>query len=653
MRYELPSSQNPAEKGFRGLVTSQKSRVRINIAAISALLLLLGLCYVRVVLRYVQSSPPLIHYASGGTNGGSISGSVGLHPISRLIHSAKAEYEELNRNAIMSVGQAAKAYRAKRGRHPPPDFDKWVHFALSKRSSVNEMFFDQIYEDLEPFWGKNPSELRVFSTMWHNSISIRGGKPVFRIGPERNSTYFHYGWIAPWLTALRDIPFMLPDVDMALNDFDEARVFVPWEEMAYHMHIAKQNRHTRNPKDMSIIDTYSTYPTEPKPPPQEFYKWTQEESKWHRTRRACPPDSPVRNREVHDIGIPHFVPTKETYMRNLTFSKYVCDQPDLFNFHSAFIRPDVPVTTKTLYPIFSASKIAGVSNDILLPPAMYMQPENAQFTGGSAELRRVPWKDKHHKAFWRGSNSGGNMDQDTWRYFQRPRLISMMNGSQVEAQERIVAEHPEPEWPYFGDKVAFNFPWPHDSLAALKSSPTTLGAWVNSTAEAGMRNPENCQMWTICYWLTPFFRQVENMAMRHMFEYKYLPDVDGFAYSGRYNSFLDSTSLPIKATVYTEWHHSRLVPWYHFVPMDNTMRDWWGIMEYFAGYNATEFDADESLHREAHDEEAETIALQGMEWHNRHLRIEDMTVYMYRLVLEYARICDDNRERMGYVGDLQ
>jgi hypothetical protein len=34
------------------------------------------------------------------------------------------------------------------------------------------------------------------------------------------------------------------------------------------------------------------------------------------------------------------------------------------------------------------------------------------------------------------------------------------------------------------------------------------------------------------------------------------------------------------------------------------------------------------------------------------LRKEDMHVYMLRLLLEYARLCDDNREKLGFEGDL-
>ena len=107
-----------------------------------------------------------------------------------------------------------------------------------------------------------------------------------------------------------------------------------------------------------------------------------------------------------------------------------------------------------------------------------------------------------------------------------------------------------------------------------------------------------------------------------------------------------STSLPIKATIFREWHDSRLIPWVHFVPMDNRFTDFWGIMEYFLGYKG------EKIEIEGHDRAAEKIAMAGQEWANKVLRKEDMQIYVHRLLLEYARVSDDRREKMGWVGDL-
>lgn len=143
--------------------------------------------------------------------------------------------------------------------------------------------------------------------------------------------------------------------------------------------------------------------------------------------------------------------------------------------------------------------------------------------------------------------------------------------------------------------------------------------------------------------------------MTTQFEFKILPDIDGNSFSGRYLSFLRSTSLPLKATIYSEWHDDRLIPWLHFVPMDNTFADIYGILAYFLGTGAAKeaSDGTEDTMMAARDGAAEKIALRGKEWAEKTLRREDMQVYILRLLLEYARLCDDNRDRLGYVGDVK
>ena len=44
--------------------------------------------------------------------------------------------------------------------------------------------------------------------------------------------------------------------------------------------------------------------------------------------------------------------------------------------------------------------------------------------------------------------------------------------------------------------------------------------------------------------------------------YKYLVDLDGMSYSGRFMAFLASDSVPVKATVYTEFFSDWIQPWY-------------------------------------------------------------------------------------------
>lgn len=46
------------------------------------------------------------------------------------------------------------------------------------------------------------------------------------------------------------------------------------------------------------------------------------------------------------------------------------------------------------------------------------------------------------------------------------------------------------------------------------------------------------------------------------------------------------------------------------------------------------------------------MALDGKAWAEKVLRHEDMQIYTYRLLLEYARISDDNRDLLGVAEDL-
>ena len=132
--------------------------------------------------------------------------------------------------------------------------------------------------------------------------------------------------------------------------------------------------------------------------------------------------------------------------------------------------------------------------------------------------------------------------------------------------------------------------------------------------------------------------------MGKFYNYKYIPDMDGMSFSGRWRAFLFSTSMPLKSTIYAEWHDDRVFPWVHFVPFDNTYMDIYGIMDYFVG---------DGKGNGGRDEIAERIAMEGKMWAEMVLRREDMLLYVWRLLLEYARVTDDNRDRLAYVGDLK
>ncbi|KAF3016794.1 hypothetical protein E8E14_009113 [Neopestalotiopsis sp. 37M] len=127
--------------------------------------------------------------------------------------------------------------------------------------------------------------------------------------------------------------------------------------------------------------------------------------------------------------------------------------------------------------------------------------------------------------------------------------------------------------------------------------------------------------------------------MRKQFAQKYIPDVDGNSFSARFRSLLLSTSLPLKSTIYAEWHDDRLFPWLQFAPLDNSLQDLYTVLDYFTD-------------TEKGDAAARYIAESGKALAEKVLRREDMLLYTWRLALEFARVCDENRHKPGFVQDI-
>jgi hypothetical protein len=141
-----------------------------------------------------------------------------------------------------TVEEAAQAYRKARGRHPPPHFDKWFEYAQSHNALIVEGFFDQIYEDLEPFWGIDPAPMRREASQFEMAINVRNGTAT--AGSD-------WMWTKIWLNMTKSIEHLLPDMDIALNAMDEPRLVVPWEEINGYMKKAGPTRKLLKAKKMA------------------------------------------------------------------------------------------------------------------------------------------------------------------------------------------------------------------------------------------------------------------------------------------------------------------------------------------------------------------------------------------------------------------
>ncbi|KEY73837.1 hypothetical protein S7711_03132 [Stachybotrys chartarum IBT 7711] len=548
------------------------------------------------------------------------------HPIDKLIYDAQHEFAGLLSKESKTLSEAAQAYRKRRGRHPPPGFDKWYEFAESKNAVIVEDFFDQMYHDLEPFWGMEPALIRKEAQRFDQNITIRNGEAT---------TECDWFWTTIWLELIVTIQHLLPDMDIALNPMDEPRIVVPWEEVNKYVSTAAHTVKLVKP-DAVVSDFQKLPPPKTGDPAIKIRgkKWEKTPNYWSIARRGCPPESPARTTPLlksvkgpPEIGLEHAeAHSYKGYVSNYTLSTEMCHQPDLQGLEGILIHPLSTSSTKTLFPLFGGSKLA-VNNEILLPAPMYWNEEE-RFTGG--EDHGVPWANKQNKVVWRGVATGGKNNANNWRRFQRHRFVAMNNATAVSRVER--GGMPE------------NWAMPDEQYDILAQKDGKLGDWLREWTDVSFIDLmcEKPNEDHTCSYTSPFFEVTEGLKMVEQFNYKYLPDIDGNSFSGRYLGFLRSTSLPIKATLFREWHDSRLVAWKHFVPMDTRFGDYLGIMEYFLGYQG----------RRGHDAAAEKIATEGKQWAEKVLRKEDMQIYVLRVLLEYARISDERRESMGWVGDV-
>lgn len=373
---------------------------------------------------------------------------------------------------------------------------------------------------------------------------------------------------------------------------------------------------------------------------------------WLIARRGCPPNSLARTSPTLKTfnATPSFSPAhakahqSHGYVSNYTLSTEFCHQPDLQGLEGIFIRPLSTSATKVLFPMFGGSKLA-TNNEILLPAPMYWN-EEPRFTGSG--FHGPPWEQKAGDMIWRGVGTGGRNNETNWKGFQRHRFVAMNNGTKVTRAESGM-ESP----------TTFELPNGRNGPHIVAQNDGLLGAWVDTFADVGFTDlfcdetlPKEIRLEGRCPYTNDEYDVVKGRTLDEQYNYKYLPDIDGNSFSGRYLGFLRSTSVPIKSTLWREWHDSRLIAWKHFVPMDNRFQDYYGIMEYFRGYITRNREGVETIKVQGHDAEAKKIALDGEAWAAKVLRKEDMQIYVLRLLLEYARVSDERRESMGWVEDL-
>ncbi|ODV90446.1 glycosyltransferase family 90 protein [Tortispora caseinolytica NRRL Y-17796] len=525
-------------------------------------------------------------------------------------------------NHYPTLKELVHHYKKTRGRNPPPLFDVWYDFAVS-RSCSDYFSFDRLYKDLEPFWALSPREIRRrVRFLWDNPSTnimlVRDGKTFSNTG--------HDSRIQSVEEMMNTFSQYLPDMELPMNIHDEPRIVVPYDTLQKQIEYARGNASLNTPLFSQFPDSLSV-----EHDPLIFEDTFVERGArpfFDGMEQYCPHDS-FLNRVV-DSGedfdsIVHEADQKFFHDRVLTdidMSKDLCvSGPALRDNHCYLIRPLLRKESNQLLPMFSDTKTS-LNNDILIPASTYYRSD-ADY--GYDTWNDISWEKKKDIMFWRGKTTGGYIRPENMDLMLRHRLVYLFNTSLIDKPNHI-------------NKMSSPILCQADkNTDTLVDCEVDIRDFLEEHSDVSFDSFDWCN--EFCDMMYDIFSLKPHLPPSAQFEHKYLMDVDGNSFSGRFLGFLKSNSLPFKATIFLEWHDSRLVPWVHYIPVDCRLTDLHKLLTYFVGFENV---------LPSHQGMAQRIALDGRDFAKSALRREDMEIYFFLLMLEYARLLSDNRNDLGF-----
>lgn len=470
------------------------------------------------------------------------------------------------------------------------------------------------------------------------AVSVRNGTSVAQEGIRPT----HAWMISAIADMIGKFSSDLPDMDIAFNLDDQPRVAAPWETVS----AMRDKANSQVPQDLTLnvwsADRASKWA--PVQPVHQTIHTPFSNNDGLRVfdkfvRDLCPPSSKARTRRIWDrYGIclncirPHSI---GQFPSDWNLANDLCHQPDIAELHGAFSGPTAFTVSRELLPVFSQSSIAGFS-DVLYPsPWNYIDKVKYEPSEGFPDPE---YREKHNKVFWIGGTTEGMGSKGRWRGLSRQRLSHLVNNN----TDKVSILLPT------GDSRGYSYQI-LDGLAPTNDLGLQTEVFLTDPIKhCGECNTQREELGT-----------APRVNFQSYWQNRYLFDLDGAGFSGRFLPFLQSHSVPFKAGLFRQWFDSRITPWLHFVPIDIRLHGMWSTLAYFAGVNGTVsgnggggildgLRPPRIVEMKGHDAEAMVIAEEGRQWAQKAIRKEDMEIYFFRLLLEWGRLTDDHRDVLGF-----
>ncbi|OCH90505.1 hypothetical protein OBBRIDRAFT_730693 [Obba rivulosa] len=583
------------------------------------------------------------------------------HPIPQLMAEAEDKFRQLLSRQSRTLEETVAEYKKRYNRDPPQGFDEWWGFARDNDVLMIDEY-DSIMEDLEPFWELSGEQFRRRAALAGHlpsvdTVRVRSGKAE---AVDAKSTY---GEDADEVSArargyasmLERFADKLPDMDFAVNAMAEGRLLVPWEERE-HSNLTMQDR-----PDPLYAELSGAYPPD----------WRGQGNVWEAYRRTCSPGTPAR--QLFSSFRATSMSTNRTsqltarsaefeFVEDVSGNYSFCQNPwahyDQGHFFSDW--RTIPV----LFPVLSPAKAPGYL-DIRIP-SHYYYGQTRRYTYGwdpvNLELKEVdhmetPWDLKSDKIYWRGASTGGGSSPPGFAaQYQRHRFVRMANDKSQTNRTVVFADPPG----------STNYAYAEVPAAALNDEIMDV-AFVKIDYNSF---PGGLQAFLRLHRIDD-----GGVSLGDHWRHKYLVDLDGMGYSGRFFSFMESDSAVLKSTVYREFFSDWIQPWLHFIPLSQSYQEIYNIHAFFSGATQATLEAANSTtlrtpsaqrHSVDGDRRLRRVARAGKQWKRTIGRRVDMEgeppvcdiagpnltrvplAYVYRLCLEYARLWSDDREAMAF-----
>ncbi|KAI0006490.1 glycosyltransferase family 90 protein [Xylariaceae sp. FL0662B] len=556
------------------------------------------------------------------------------HPVDDLVYKSRVETDRWLRHATVSttLKLAVAEYKDRHhGRDPPRNFDKWFEFAQQRKSVVIDRF-DQIENDILPFWGMKQKKIRDGFEILKNMpdvgiINIADGKAYH----NEPSDPLQKVALDEAVSMISTFVEHLPSMSIAINLNERPRILVPWDEVhrltmtASKTHFQLLPDYRLNRREDGAVpladnsDDASKTPSNPTTPPYVSAK------KFRQLQAlACAPGSATRagvHWDVRDFCFSCVMPHSQgQFLQDWDMSLNTCHQPDIFNLHDFHTTPHRYELYQDLLPLFSRSK-AGGFNDIIMPlirPDIDQEPDAKTFD------------EKKNLVYWQGDiKDSKTITQQSFHGGHRNRLIRLTNNPSVTDKVSMLLGV------YVNAQEKFQY---EDTRVQEANGPLPF--------ETSFTNVEPCDDVDCRLLLQEFGSKEPGTALENRYV-MLLDSADGPP--PNLLRTLRSNSVPVLSSIFREWHTERLMPWVHFIPIDARYHALHSTLSYFIGLKGRGVVNGRQPLTEGRTEDARWIAEEGRKWANKALRREDMEVYLFRLLLEWGRVIDDDRDKLGFV----